>query len=38
MPEWDEAQRWGWVMEWGELTGSGWRHVTGNSRAGIHDH
>lgn len=27
LAEWDQAQSWGWIMESGELTGSGWRHV-----------
>jgi hypothetical protein len=26
-PEWDQARSWGWVMESGELTGTGWGHV-----------
>ena len=31
-------REWGWIFGDGpELTGSGWRHATGNSRAGIHD-
>jgi len=38
MPEWDQARAWGWIMETGELTGTGWRHTTGDGRAGIHDH
>ena len=25
--EWDQALAWGWIMETGELTGSGLRHV-----------
>jgi hypothetical protein len=25
--EWTEARAWGWIMESGELTGSGWRHA-----------
>ena len=25
--EWDEARRWGWIMESGELTGSGLAHA-----------
>ncbi|MGD2100813.1 MAG: hypothetical protein PVG83_01125 [Acidimicrobiia bacterium] len=28
-PEWRDALAWGWVMESGELTGSGLRHVGG---------
>jgi hypothetical protein len=24
--EWAQARAWGWIMESGELTGSGWRH------------
>jgi hypothetical protein len=27
MPEWQQARVWGWVMESGELSGSGWRHA-----------
>ena len=26
-PEWDKARAWGWVMESGELTGTGLAHV-----------
>ena len=26
-PEWAQARQWGWVMESGELTGTGWAHV-----------
>ena len=26
-PEWDQAQAWGWIMESGELTGTGLAHV-----------
>jgi hypothetical protein len=26
-PEWAQARVWGWIMESGELTGSGWRHA-----------
>ncbi len=26
-PEWTQARAWGWVMESGELTGAGLRHV-----------
>ena len=26
-PEWEQAREWGWVMESGELTGSGLAHV-----------
>ena len=26
-PEWEQARAWGWVMESGELTGSGLAHV-----------
>ena len=26
-PEWEQARMWGWIMESGELTGSGSRHV-----------
>jgi hypothetical protein len=26
-PEWGQARAWGWVMESGELTGTGWGHV-----------
>ena len=29
-PEWEQARAWGWVMESGELTGSGLRHVSPN--------
>ncbi len=25
--EWEQARAWGWVMESGELTGTGWAHV-----------
>jgi hypothetical protein len=25
--EWERARSWGWVMESGELTGTGWGHV-----------
>jgi hypothetical protein len=25
--EWDQARAWGWVMESGELTGTGLRHA-----------
>jgi hypothetical protein len=28
-PEWEQARAWGWVMESGELTGSGLAHVGG---------
>jgi hypothetical protein len=27
LPEWEQARAWGWVMESGELTGTGWAHV-----------
>ena len=27
MPEWAQARAWGWVMESGELTGTGSRHA-----------
>lgn len=27
LPEWDDACAWGWVMESGELTGTGLAHV-----------
>lgn len=27
MPEWDEACMWGWIMESGELTGTGLAHA-----------
>lgn len=26
-PEWERARTWGWVMESGELTGTGWAHI-----------
>lgn len=26
-PEWEQARTWGWIMESGELTGSGSRHI-----------
>lgn len=26
-PEWDQARAWGWVMDTGELTGTGFAHV-----------
>ena len=26
-PEWEQARPWGWVMESGELTGTGLAHV-----------
>lgn len=26
-PEWDQALAWGWIMDSGELTGSGSRHL-----------
>jgi hypothetical protein len=26
-PEWEQARAWGWVMESGELTGTGLAHV-----------
>ena len=26
-PEWTQARKWGWIMESGELTGSGSRHL-----------
>jgi hypothetical protein len=29
MPEWDQARAWGWIMETGELTGTGSRHANG---------
>lgn len=34
-PEWEQARSWGWVMESGELTGSGSRHAEGHSPQGI---
>jgi hypothetical protein len=34
MPEWDEALAWGWVMESGDLTGTGHRHA-GDQPRGI---
>jgi len=34
-PEWEQARSWGWVMESGELTGSGSRHAGGDSPRGI---
>jgi len=27
MPEWDEAQKWGWIMQTGRLTGMGASHA-----------
>lgn len=29
LPEWGQARAWGWVMESGELTGTGLAHVGG---------
>ena len=34
-PEWDQARTWGWVLESGELTGSGCRHAGGDWTSGI---
>jgi hypothetical protein len=34
MPEWEEARAWGWVIESGELTGTGHRHA-GDQPRGI---
>jgi hypothetical protein len=33
-PEWEQARAWGWVMESGELTGTGSAHI-GNLPRGI---
>lgn len=33
-PEWDQARAWGWVMESGELTGTGLAHA-GELQGGI---
>jgi hypothetical protein len=38
MPEWSEARAWGWVMESGELTGTGARHAGGLSKGILPDH
>ncbi|MET0565161.1 MAG: hypothetical protein ABW021_01785 [Acidimicrobiia bacterium] len=35
MPEWRQAQDWGWILESGELTGSGARHAGFEVRPGI---
>jgi hypothetical protein len=35
MPEWEEARSWGWVMEFGALTGVGARHAAGEMPRGI---
>jgi hypothetical protein len=35
LPEWSQARRWGWIMESGELTGSGWAHANGDRPKGI---
>ena len=32
--EWEEARAWGWIMESGELTGTGFRHA-GDQPRGI---
>jgi len=32
MPEWDQARAWGWIMESGELTGTGSRHAGGEAK------
>jgi hypothetical protein len=34
-PEWKNARAWGWVMESGELTGIGSRHIPGERPRGI---
>jgi len=34
-PEWIQARTCGWVMESGELTGTGSRHAEGQSPQGI---
>ncbi len=31
-PEWQDARAWGWVMESGELSGTGHRHAGGQHR------
>lgn len=36
-PEWIKALAWGWVMESGELTGTGLRHAGGLSRGIVSD-
>ncbi|MET0565164.1 MAG: hypothetical protein ABW021_01800 [Acidimicrobiia bacterium] len=33
-PEWDQARAWGWIMQSGELTGTGLRHA-GDQPRGI---
>ena len=35
MPEWKLAREWGWIMESGELTGSGHQHAGGEQPAGV---
>ena len=35
MAEWEQARAWGWIMESGELTGTGSRHAGGKLPAGI---
>jgi hypothetical protein len=35
MPEWEQAQAWGWVIRTGQLTGMGARHAPGELPRGI---
>ena len=37
MPEWEQAQAWGWIMQTGRLTGTGARHAGGLSKGIVHD-
>jgi hypothetical protein len=36
-PEWDQARSWGWVMESGELTGTGLAHAQKLPRGMVKD-
>jgi hypothetical protein len=36
-PEWEQARKWGWVMETGELTGMGANHAGIRHRGILND-
>lgn len=38
LPEWQDARSWGWVMESGELTGTGLRHAGEIPKGILPDH
>ena len=37
MPEWEQAQKWGWIMRTGRLTGMGAGHAGPLPKGIVHD-